>query len=449
MATNKDTLKSYFRTGFRPTQQNFEALIDSFLHKNDTTDQGGTELIDQCLKIGGSITLSTSATASAAEEDGTIRFNNGVFEGYINGNWQPLGNVRYNAGDGIFEGYIDSNNGWQPIGNLRLDTNDPTGNTIQGYVDGNWRELGAGSGDSFWIATDDGEGIAYADGKVRIGSEPADVSPYKFDVVPFYEDEPEVDEGEITYTRLGQSVFGARGLEFPAEQSVYYKNMLLMDQPDVFAIAQDNNGNIFLSVPNDGSILFNRGEEGAFMLFQISDGEAFMQVIGDLSVSNDKNFKIDHPLDPENKFLLHTCIESNERKTIYSGSITTNEDGLATVQLPDYFEALNKNHQYQLTVANEFAQAIIKSKVENNKFVIATDKPNIEVYWQVTGTRNDVNSKVRPFKVEVDKAQSERGLYIHPKAFNKSEDASIFKAKDVKKKKHAQKKKDVSKTKKS
>lgn len=37
-------------------------------------------------------------------------------------------------------------------------------------------------------------------------------------------------------------------------------------------------------------------------------------------------------------------------KNIYDGVVTTDAQGRATVQLPDWFEALNTEFRYQLTV---------------------------------------------------------------------------------------------------
>lgn len=88
-----------------------------------------------------------------------------------------------------------------------------------------------------------------------------------------------------------------------------------------------------------------------------------------------KSFRIDHPLDPANQTFTHACIESNEVKNLYDGTVITDASGDATVTLPSYFEALNKNFRYQLTCVGQFAQAIVPSKVKNNQFTIKTDRP--------------------------------------------------------------------------
>ena len=154
-------------------------------------------------------------------------------------------------------------------------------------------------------------------------------------------------------------------------------------------------------------------------------------VIGDLYVSGNKDFKIDHPIDPANKFLLHSCIESPDRMNIYNGNIVTNANGSAVVELPAYFEKLNINYRYQLTVIGQFAQAIIESKIQNNHFTIRTDKPNVEVSWQVTGIRNDAYAKAHPMVVEQEKTPNERGKYLMPELFGQPKELGIYYVKPI------------------
>jgi len=143
---------------------------------------------------------------------------------------------------------------------------------------------------------------------------------------------------------------------------------------------------------------------------------------GDINVSGainagTKDFKIDHPLDPANKYLFHASVESSEMMNIYTGNITTDGQGQATVQLPEWFEVLNTDFRYQLTVIGQFAQAIVGRKIENNRFEIRTSAPNVEVSWQVTGVRQDAYAKANPLVVEQEKDDRLRGFYIHPELY--------------------------------
>jgi hypothetical protein len=117
---------------------------------------------------------------------------------------------------------------------------------------------------------------------------------------------------------------------------------------------------------------------------------------------------------------------------VYNGNITTNVDGSATVELPAYFESLNKDFRYQLTVIGAFAQAIIATEVKDNKFVIKTDKPNVKVSWQVTGIRKDPYAEQNRVVPEVEKPANEKGKFLHPEAYGLPLDRSVNHVSDKK-----------------
>ena len=137
------------------------------------------------------------------------------------------------------------------------------------------------------------------------------------------------------------------------------------------------------------------------------------------------SFKIDHPLDPENKYLYHSFIESPDMMNIYNGNITTDAKGEAVVELPSYFEALNRDFRYQLSVIGTFAQAIVAEEISNNRFTIKTSEPRVKVSWQVTGIRQDAFANKHRIPVEEPKNENERGHYLHPELFNKPEEKGI------------------------
>jgi hypothetical protein len=133
-------------------------------------------------------------------------------------------------------------------------------------------------------------------------------------------------------------------------------------------------------------------------------------VHGDLSVSGWKMFRIDDPLDPKHKYLRHAAVESNQVLNIYSGNITTDDKGMATVRLPAYFDRINTDLRYQLTVIGQFAQAIVAKKEEGNQFEIRTDKPRVEVSWQMTARRNDAYLRAHPFQEIQNKTKADQAL---------------------------------------
>jgi hypothetical protein len=129
------------------------------------------------------------------------------------------------------------------------------------------------------------------------------------------------------------------------------------------------------------------------------------------------SFVIDDPIDPTNKYLYHSFVESPDMMNIYNGNVTTDMNGDADVTLPPYFSALNRDCRYQLTVIGQFAQAIVSKKVVDGRFSIRTDKANVEVSWQVTGIRQDAFANANRIAVEVEKPVGERGSYLHPELF--------------------------------
>jgi hypothetical protein len=142
-----------------------------------------------------------------------------------------------------------------------------------------------------------------------------------------------------------------------------------------------------------------------------------LTVTGTLSKSAG-TFKIDHPLDPANKYLIHSFVESPDMLNVYNGNVVTDKNGMATIELPSYFDAENIDFKYQLTVMGKlFAQAIIYEEVKNNTFVIKTNEPGVKVSWQVTGVRNDAYAKKYRIKAEEEKTGDAKGKYLSPELF--------------------------------
>ena len=126
------------------------------------------------------------------------------------------------------------------------------------------------------------------------------------------------------------------------------------------------------------------------------------------------SFKIDHPLDPANKFLYHSFVESPDMKNVYDGVATLDSKGEATVTLPAWFEALNRDFRYQLTAIGSFSPVYVKSKVHANAFSIAGGNSGQEISWQLTGIRQDAWANAHRIPVEEEKPAADRGLYLHP-----------------------------------
>ena len=141
------------------------------------------------------------------------------------------------------------------------------------------------------------------------------------------------------------------------------------------------------------------------------------------------SFKIDHPLDPEHKYLLHSFVESPDMMNVYNGNAILDDQGGAVIALPDWFQALNRDFRYQLTaVGAPGPNLYVAEKIAGNQFRIAGGTPGGEVSWQVTGIRQDPFANANRIPVELAKAPNEAGKYLHPKAYNKSEAMGITEA---------------------
>jgi hypothetical protein len=178
-----------------------------------------------------------------------------------------------------------------------------------------------------------------------------------------------------------------------------------------------NQWNVRNNPANDDFQIFELGGGGERL--RIENGTGTVVIPGNLTVVGTKAFTMDHPLDPLNKLLRHAAVESNEVLNSYSGNITTDSAGKALVGLPNYFEAINTDFRYQLTViGGGFAQAIISREVSGNQFEIATNQPNVKVSWEVKGVRNDAHMKKFPFVAESEKVGAMKGQYFDPIAHN-------------------------------
>jgi trimeric autotransporter adhesin len=185
-----------------------------------------------------------------------------------------------------------------------------------------------------------------------------------------------------------------------------------------------------ISTLGAGSAIAGFASSGGNGIYGYSDSGWAGFFYGDVDVDGNLSkaggsFKIDHPLDPANKYLYHSFVESPDMMNIYNGNVTTDDAGSATIQLPEWFETLNRDFRYQLTVMGQFAQAIVADEISNHQFIIKTDKPNVKVSWQVTGIRHDEWANAHRIPVEQEKPTAERGLYLHPELFGEPLEKAI------------------------
>ena len=104
-----------------------------------------------------------------------------------------------------------------------------------------------------------------------------------------------------------------------------------------------------------------------------------------------------------------------------------NENGEATVELPEYFSEININFSYYLTpIGGAAPQLHVKEEVSGNSFVIGGGTANLKVSWVLYAERNDKYIQQNPNskQVEVDKRQ--KGTYIRPELFGQPDNKGMF-----------------------
>jgi hypothetical protein len=146
-----------------------------------------------------------------------------------------------------------------------------------------------------------------------------------------------------------------------------------------------------------------------------------VEVLGELTKTSG-SFRIDHPLDPANKYLSHSFVESPDMANVYNGTVEADDKGEATVELPAWFDALNKDLRYHLTpIGGPAPDLHVKSEVADRRFVIAGAKKGQKVCWQLIGTRKDAWANAHRVQVEQNKPANERGTYVFPRGFGQPE----------------------------
>jgi hypothetical protein len=142
--------------------------------------------------------------------------------------------------------------------------------------------------------------------------------------------------------------------------------------------------------------------------------------------SSNKQFLVDHPLDPANRTLAHSCVEAPEMLNVYRGNTTLDGRGRATVRLPRYFRALNTDYSYQLTAVGAQAPGLyVDREIHGQSFRVAGGAPGQKVCWMVTGARQDAWAKEHPLRVEQRKRRADRGKFLNPEAYGKPREAGI------------------------
>lgn len=177
-----------------------------------------------------------------------------------------------------------------------------------------------------------------------------------------------------------------------------------------------HNGNLTVA----GSAALNAG------FVNVSSVLTVTSIVAASFSANSKLFRIDHPVDPANKYLCHSSVESPDMKNVYDGVSALDGRGEAVVELPAWFEALNQDFRYQLTaIGAPGPNLYIAQEICSNRFRIAGGIPGMKVSWQVTGVRHDAYAEAHRVQVEQDKPEAERGYYQHPELYGQPAEKGI------------------------
>jgi hypothetical protein len=113
-----------------------------------------------------------------------------------------------------------------------------------------------------------------------------------------------------------------------------------------------------------------------------------------------KTFVIDHPKDPENKQLVHVCLEGPEAGVYYRGKGEVIDNQFVTISLPDYVPGWAYDFTVNVTAIYDGKVKVyaVSEVDENGKFNVYGE--NGKFNWQAIGKRADI--VVEPLKTEIN-----------------------------------------------
>jgi hypothetical protein len=174
----------------------------------------------------------------------------------------------------------------------------------------------------------------------------------------------------------------------------------------------------YANIPGGG---LNNGLQQIFAV----DSSGNARISGNLAKASG-SFKIDDPIDPAGKYLSHSFVESPDMMNIYNGIVTLDAHGAAVVEMPEWFEALNRDFRYQLTAMGAPGPKLyVAAEISGNHFKIAGGKKGQRVSWQVTGIRQDAWANAHRIPTEEVKPANEQGHYLHPELFGAGPDRAV------------------------
>ena len=227
--------------------------------------------------------------------------------------------------------------------------------------------------------------------------------------------------GVVGYSPNGDGLYGITSGSAAAGVVAYNYNTSSGEAQAIYSVAYSSNAAAGFFRNVGGGLILIGANTNSNVFYVDTDGDGYfggnLHVNGTLS-KNGGMFKIDDPLDPANKYLSHSFVESPDMMNIYNGIVRLDARGQAWVELPRYFQALNRDFRYQLTsIGASQPRLYIAREVSGNRFKIAGGRSNGKVSWMVTGVRQDAWANAHRIPNEEDKPADERGHYMHPELF--------------------------------
>lgn len=155
---------------------------------------------------------------------------------------------------------------------------------------------------------------------------------------------------------------------------------------------------------------------GAYGALKAATFAGAVDVSGYLTKSGG-GFRIDHPADPENKYLNHEFVESDKAKNIYDGELTFDDSGKTTIEMPSWYTHVSSNGRL-MVMPHEASSTLATKKLAEGKWEVSGGAPHGTADYFVISTRSDKWMKDNHPGVEIDKGDK-KGLFINPELHGK------------------------------
>ena len=135
------------------------------------------------------------------------------------------------------------------------------------------------------------------------------------------------------------------------------------------------------------------------------------------------SFKIDHPLDPDDRWLHHSFVEGPDMMNVYNGNVGLDANGEAWVDAPRVVRGTQSSCRYQLTALgapgpiSTWRRRCRVTSWGYRQSPAAACRGRSRVFGRTPGRTH------HRIAVDEDKPASERGSFLHPKEHGQPDSA--------------------------